>query len=138
MRISFVHSAFAIFVKKRLFAFIVVMGTVVTGIFIWFSSNHNHNNDSTIPVAVAVLFALTFSIVTELQLKKILFATTVGVIIALIIKIIIDLQFDPTSHNLFPFEILIDLIIISIASLIGAAIGFIFRRVRKQKFLDNK
>jgi hypothetical protein len=137
MRISFVLSAFAFFVKKRLFAFIVVMATVVTGIFIWFSSNHNHNNDSTIPVALSVLVALTFSIVTELQLRKILFATTIGVIIALVIKIIIDLQFEPTSHNLFPFEILIDLIIISIASLVGAGIGFLYRRFRKQKFFDN-
>ena len=124
--------------KTRLFAFIVLITVVVTGIFIWFSSYHNHNNDFTIPFVLSVLFALTFTILTELQIKKIVFATTIGVIIALIIKIIIDWQFDPTSHNLFPFEILIDLIIISIASLIGAAIGFIYRKFRKRKFFDNR
>src|SRR5204862_2260084 len=124
--------------KKRFFAFIVLITVVVTGIFIWFSSNHNHNNDFTIPFVLSVLFALTFTILTELQIKKIVFATTTGVITALIIKIIIDWQFDPTSHNLFPFEIVIDLLVISIASLIGAAIGFIYRKFRKRKFFDNR
>jgi predicted neutral ceramidase superfamily lipid hydrolase len=124
--------------KKRLFAFIVQMTIVVTGIFIWFSSNHNRDNDPAIPSALAVLFALTFSILTELQLRIILFATTIGVEVALVIKIIIDWRFDPTSHNLFPLEVLIDLIIILIASLIGVAIGFIYRKFRKRKFFDNK
>jgi len=124
--------------KARLFAFVVLITVVVTGIFIWFSSSHNHNNDFTIPFVLSVLFALAFSILTELQIKKIVFATIIGVITALIIKIIIDLQFDPTSHNMFPFEIIIDLIIISIASLIGGVIGFIYRRFRKRKFSNNR
>ena len=116
----------------KIFAFIVLITVVVTGIFIWFSSDHNHNNDSTIPFVLSVSFALAFSILTELQLRKIVLATIIGVIIALIIKIIIDWQFDPTSHNLFPFEIMIDLFIILIASLIGTAIGFIYRKFRKR------
>jgi len=61
-----------------------------------------------------------------------------GIVTALVIKIIIDWQFDPTSHNLFPFEIIIDFVVISIASLIGAAIGFIYRKFRKSKFFDNR
>jgi len=124
--------------KTRSVAFIVLISVVVTGIFVWFSSNHNHNNDFTIPLVLSVLFALAFSILTELQLRKIVFATTIGVVTALIIKITIDSQFDPTSHNLFPFEIMIDFVLISIASLIGVAIGFIYRKFRKSKFFDNR
>ena len=124
--------------KTRLFAFIVLITVIMTGIFLWFFSDHNQNNDFTIPFVLSVLFTLSFSILTELQIKNIVFATTIGVIIALIIKIIIDTQFDPTSHNLFPFEILIDLIFILIASLIGAGIGFIYRRFRKRNLMDNK
>src|SRR5678810_539294 len=104
--------------KTKLFAFIVLITIVVTGICIWFSSDHNHNNDFTIPFFLTVLFVPVFSILTALQIDKIVSATIIGVIIALIIKIIIDWQFDPTSHNLFPFEIVIDIIAISIASLI--------------------
>jgi hypothetical protein len=114
------------------------MTVIVTGTFVWFSSNHNPQNDVAIPFVLAVLFGLTLSILTELQIKKILFATTIGVVIALVIKIIIDWQFDPTSHNLFPFEILIDLVIVSIASLIGGAIGFIYRKFIKPRFSGNK
>lgn len=122
----------------RQFAFIVLISIVGTGIFIWFTSDHNHNNDFTIPFALAILFALAFSILTELQKRKIVIATTIGVMIALIIKIKIDWQFDPTSHNLFPFEIIIDSIVISIASLIGAALGYIYRKYIKKKFFDAR
>ena len=124
--------------KTRPFPFIVLITVVVTGIFIWISSYYNHNIDFTIPFVLSVLFAFAFSILTELQLRKIMLATTIGVIIALVTKIIIDWQLDPTSHNLFPFEIMIDLFVISIASLIGATIGLVYRRLRKRKLSDNK
>ena len=124
--------------KTRLFAFIVLITVIMTGIFLWFSSYHNQSNDFTIPFVLSLLFPLAFSILTELKIKRIVFATIIGVIIALIIKIIIDLRFDPTSHNLFPFEIMIDLFIISIASLVGAAIGFIYRKFRRRKFFERK
>ena len=77
--------------KKRLFIIIALVTVAVTGIFIWFSSIHNHNNDFAIPFVLSVLSTLSFSILTELQIKRIVFATIIGVIIALIIKIIIDL-----------------------------------------------
>jgi len=123
--------------KKRPLLFIVLITVVVTGIFIWFSSNHNSNGDLTISFVLSGLFALAFSILTGLQLRKIVLATMIGAIMALIIKIIIDWQFDPTSHNLLPFEILIDLVIISIASLIGTGIGLVYRKVRKRKKTDS-
>jgi len=126
------------FMKTKLFAFIVFITIVATGICIWISTDHSHNNDFTIPFALTVLFVPVFTILTELQIDKIAAATIIGVIIALIIKIIIDWQFDPTSHNLFPFEIVIDLFAISIASLIGAAIGFIYRKFIKGRFSNNK
>src|SRR5204863_7853491 len=96
--------------KKRFFAFIVLITVVVTGVFIWFSSDHNHNNDFTIPFILSILFVIVYSIFTAFQINKIVSATIIGVIVALIIKIKIDWQYDPTSHNLFPFEIIIDFI----------------------------
>jgi len=123
--------------RKSLFAVAVLIAIAVTGMFIWLSTDYNHNNDMTIPFALSVLFALTLSILTELQTKKILFATIIGVLILIIIKIIIDWQSDPTSHNLFPFEILIDLIVISATSLIGVAMGLIYRGLRRRKSNKN-
>jgi len=119
--------------KIKSFAFIVLITVVLTGLFIWFSSNHNHNDDFIIPFILSVLFALAFHLLTELQKRKIVLATAIGVTLALIVKIIIDWQFDPTSHNLFPFEIVMDFTIVSIASLIGVGFGYIFRRLRRRK-----
>ena len=120
--------------KIKSLAFIVLITFVITGLFIWFSSNHNHNNnDFTISFLLSVLFALAFSILTELQKRKIVLATAIGVTLALIVKIIIVWQFDPTSHNLFPFEILMDFTGVSIASLIGVLFGYIYRRFRSRK-----
>lgn len=124
--------------KKGSFAFMVLVTVVVTGMFIWFSSNHNHNKDFTIPLVLSILFAVAFSILSGFQINRIAQATTIGVIAALIIKIVIDLQFDRTSHNLFPFEIIIDLILVSIASLIGVVIGAVYRRFIKGKFIDRR
>src|SRR6478609_5021079 len=124
--------------KTKPFAFIVLITIVVTGVCIWFSSDHNHNNDFTIPFFLTVLFVPAFSILNALQIGKIAGATIIGVVSSLIIKIIIDWQFDPTSHNLFPFEIIIELLFISIASLIGAAIGFIYRKFIKGKLFDKR
>jgi hypothetical protein len=79
-----------------------------------------------------------YCIFTAFQIGKIVSATIIGVILALIIKIKNDWRFDPTSHNLFPFEIVIDLFAISIATMIGAAIGSVYRKFRKRKIFDNR
>jgi hypothetical protein len=123
--------------KKPGGVIIVLATAVATGAFLWFFSNHNHNNDFTIPVSLAILSVLAFSILTELELTRIAFTVIIGVMIALIIKIIIDWQFDPSSHSLFPFEIVIDSFIILVASLIGVAIGLVYRKFIKRKFFDK-
>jgi ABC-type Na+ efflux pump permease subunit len=61
----------------------------------------------------------------------ILLTVTIGYVIALIVKIGFDLQVDPTSHNLFPFEVLISGFVAFVAALLGAAIGMIYKRFRK-------
>lgn len=119
--------------KKSLFLVIALVTAIVTGIFIWFSLSHNHNNDFTIPFFLAVFLAFGFSILTQLELSKVVLATTIGETVALMIEIIIDVRSDPSSHNLFPFEVVIDLIVISFASLIGAGIGFIYRKLKRRK-----
>jgi hypothetical protein len=52
--------------------------------------------------------------------------TTLGFVIAIMIKVIWDVIQDPTSHNLFPFEILIISVYSFPASLLGARIAGYF------------
>ncbi|HSB92320.1 MAG TPA: hypothetical protein VLC28_04345, partial [Flavitalea sp.] len=75
------------------FAGIVFITMVLTGLFTWFSSNHNHNNDLAIPLLLSVLFALAFDILTDFGIGKIVFATAMGITLALVVKILIDWQF---------------------------------------------
>jgi hypothetical protein len=117
--------------KTKLVIWLVFIAILVAGLPMWFTSNHNHINDLSILLPVALLLAIVFSVLTKLQLKTICFVTVIGVIVSIIIKIIIDTNIDPTSHNLFPFEILIDGFFVLLASLIGAAIGIVIRLLIK-------
>ena len=119
--------------KLKLFILLVTIATIVVGMFTWFSSNHEHNNDFTLPFILSMLLALVFSITTRFEILKIIFATTMGVLLSIIIKIIIDWHYDPTSHNLFPFEIIIDAFWIFIPSVIGVLPAVLFRWITKKR-----
>jgi hypothetical protein len=88
---------------------------------------HNHSNDITFPFLVCCLLALLFCVLSNLANETIFKSITLGYVLAIIIKILIDFQFDPTSHNLFPFEIIISSVIGFVAALIGVALGMGFK-----------
>jgi hypothetical protein len=90
-----------------------------------------------IPCGLAVLYALAFTILTQVEQKKIVWATTIGAMIAIVINFFIDWHFDPTSHNLLPFEFILDVVVVLFASIIGVAIGSIYRWFRKRRLSDN-
>jgi hypothetical protein len=119
--------------KPKPFVLLLITATIVVGMFTWFSSNHEHNNDFTLPGILTMLLALVFSIATRLEILKIIFATTGGVLLSLIIKIIIDGYYDPTSHNLWPFEIIIVGFLILVACVVGVLPGVLFRLLKKRK-----
>ena len=45
---------------------------------------------------------------------------TFGVVLGMLSRIVVDILFDPTSHNLFPFELMIGLVIVLPACFFGA------------------
>jgi ammonia channel protein AmtB len=119
--------------KIKLFISLIIIAAIVVGMFTWFSSNHEHDNDFTLLFSLSILLALLFTITTRLEIVRIIFATTIGVLLSIIIKIIIDWHYNPTSHNLFPFEIIIDAFLIFIVTLIGALAGALFRWIIKKR-----
>src|SRR5438045_2642527 len=119
--------------KQKLFILLVTIATMVIGMFTWFSSNHEHNNDFTLPLILTLLLAFAFSILTRFKISKIIFATTIGVLLSIIIKINIDWHYDPTPHNLFPFEILIDASLIFTTAVIGVITAILFRWIIKKR-----
>lgn len=55
-----------------------------------------------------------------------------GGLLAVILRVIVEVVADPTSHNLWPFEIVIAGILTGPTSLLGAFIGSLIRRRIKQ------
>ena len=115
--------------KTRAFG-LFLLAILASGLPMWFNSNHEHENDATLTLAIPLLLTLLSRITTKLRSRTICFAVAAGAWIAMVIKIFIDLHYNPTSHNLFPFEVVIDGILISLAALAGIAIGTIIERLR--------
>lgn len=118
--------------KKRAFGLFVV-AVLAEGLPVWFNANHNHANDATLTLAIPLVLALVCRITTKLSSRTICFAIVAGASAALIIKIFIDWHFDPTSHNLLPFEIIINGILITCALLAGLALGSIVQWLRARR-----
>ena len=55
-------------------------------------------------------------------------AMAVGAVCAFMIRVEIDIAHDRTSHNLLPFELLLDFVSVLAFSLVGALIGYNVRR----------
>jgi len=123
--------------KARLFTLLILISGIVVGVCMWLSSYPEVVRMFTLTFYVTILLTLTFSITTKLELIKIIFATMIGSMLAIIIAIMIDGFFDPTSHNLLPFEIAIDVYWLLIACLIGVLGGALFRWIKKRKQLRD-
>lgn len=119
-------------IKQKLFIWLLLISILAAGLPIWFTSYTNYMNKGEIgfSLLLTILLAVIFTLRTKLQIHTIYFAITLGFIIAIFIKVTIDGQTDPTSHNLLPFEILIDGCSAFGASLIGIAIGSAFQKYK--------
>jgi hypothetical protein len=60
------------------------------------------------------------------------FAIEAGFLFAVIARIIVDTSRDPTSHNLFPIEILFALVLTAPLAFVGAYLGLLVRRFVKR------
>jgi hypothetical protein len=110
-----------------------IVAVLAVGLPIWFNANHNHDNDATLTLATPFILAIVYKMATKLSLRFICVAIVTGALMALIIKMFIDWHFDPTSHNLFPFEIVINGILISFVVLIGISVGGVIQWLRARR-----
>ncbi len=85
--------------------------------FFYHPSNYN------LLIAASLLLPFAFCLFTNLKIWKATFVTTFAGMIGTIIKIIVDIHKDPTSHNLLPIEIIINTLLIFTISFASAALG---------------
>lgn len=117
--------------KKYSFVVLVVIALLGSGYFWWQPSSQQANlHDVTLPWGCV---AFLTGVVGVLVLKRpILFsswAAALGFILAVMARVIYDTRIDPTSHNLFPFEIIIAFFISFTTSLLGGFAGWSLAKI---------
>lgn len=120
-------------VKKINIKWLLLISVLTAGIPIWFTSYHTFTNTKIIRVSaiLTLLLSLFVTLITKDQYKKIFYTIVAGFIIATFIKIIIDSIPDPSTHNLWPFEIIYYTMMAFLAALIGVGVGFVIKRFFK-------
>jgi hypothetical protein len=120
---------FGYLMKEKLVIWLTLILLLFVSLEVFIISDNNPVS-SRFPFFATMLIAFFFSLKTTLEEEKICFVTTVIGIAALIVKIIIEKGKNPSSHNLFPFEILIDAPIVFVTSLIGSKTEAALRSVK--------
>lgn len=114
--------------KNRQSILIIGLGLFVAGIFHWtipYSDMNMFSRPFILKWSIsAILIAATGVSVFSKTILKASLLTTFGFISAVMLRVIYDTTFiDSTSHNLWPFEVIIALMIVFPASLIGALLS---------------
>lgn len=106
----------------------ILIGLVVGAISYWFQP-YNQTEIAGISIwlimgAGSFIGALVYSFLLESKAHKIALPLTIGVLIAILSRILYDtILWDPTSHNLAPFEFIFAIIACFPSALVGAFIG---------------
>ncbi len=101
------------------FAFIII---ILSSLETW-CCIYLHTSQLIMLSVSTILLPFLFCLRTNLKIWKASFVTTIVGILGTLAILIIDIHNDPTSHNLFPFEIVINTLFIFTISFASAALG---------------
>lgn len=110
------------FNEKRLF----LLATLAAGLPIWFLSYHTYTKGMFTIISEVLVFLLAAYAAFQIKDRnKIIFFTVAGgFILAVVLKIIIDILINPTDHNLWPFELILYMMAAFIFSGVGVGLGW--------------
>ena len=118
--------------KTKTTILIIVMGMIAGACSNWFN---DYNQSTAFGISIRLLLAIVSflasfaaSLLFNERVTKITLLISAGVIMALAGRILFDLFIDSTSHNLFPFEMMIALSISVPCAFIGSLLASIFKR----------
>lgn len=110
---------------------IILSALVIAGLPVWFISYHAYTSSMASTVSLVCIFLLSVFFRAWLKNKtgELFLCITGGYLLSVAGKIVIDCIADPTNHNLWPLELVIDGVIISIVAITGILIGNIVKRL---------
>lgn len=104
-------------------------------VYVWLDPRVYKNGDGLVPwVAVCALGGLLAALLSPAKKRIVLGSVLVGAVGLNLARIVIDTTADPTSHNLFPFE----LGFTCISTAAGAFAGIVLGRLGKRLWLGPK
>lgn len=118
--------------KRKTTILIIVAGILAGAISSWFNE---YNQLTVFGISIRLLLAITSFVASFLMSlfcsesnAKIALLISAGVLMALAGRIIFDLYIDSTSHNLFPFEMLISLVVSFPCSYVGSFLASLYKK----------
>ena len=115
--------------QKKSTQLFFIISLVLTGVFLWITP-YFPLLKSWKAIAIFVLsLALLFTVFSKETNKMIIPAVFCGYMGAYIIQVIIDIISDPTSHNLWPIEIILLTWTVLPSALIGYGLGFVVKKL---------
>ena len=118
---------------------IILIGIIDGVLSYWFNTSDNESRVLGIPSFIFVLMlmgsgAFLGSLILTLILNekpwKIALLITAGVIIGIMCRIVFDVVNDLSTHNLFPIEIIMALVIIVPSAFIGSYLSQLFKNIK--------
>jgi peptidoglycan/LPS O-acetylase OafA/YrhL len=110
------------FNEKKLF----LLALLAAGLPIWFVSYHMYTKGMLTIISEVLVFLLATYASFQIKDKNkiIFFIVAGGFILAIILKIVIDILINPTDHNLWPFELILYMMAAFIFSGVGVGLGW--------------
>lgn len=115
---------------------IIVVG-IIAGVFSYWFNGYNQLTAFGINIylllaILSFIGAFMLSLIIHWRVATIALLLSFGVILAISGRVIFDLLRDPTSHNLFPFEMLISLAVSFPCSFVGSFLASLYKKKKNR------
>ena len=117
-------------VNKMLVGILFAEATICFLVWRSFEKTQIDQNTATAWCAIALVAGLLVRVFSDTKLWIGFVGVIAAAIAANMLNITVDVSRDPTSHNLFPFELVITTVIAAFGGIVGLGFGSLFRPKR--------
>jgi hypothetical protein len=128
-------------VKNKIVKLIILVGIMVGGLSYWFNP---YDELSLLGISIyklmgagAFLGSLSLTLILNKRPWEIAILITTGIMISIMCRIIFDGINDPSTHNLFPFEIIAALFISVPSAFIGSYLSVLLKFLKSKMTIIN-
>ena len=123
--------------NPKLLILFIIVATLIPGWEIWSTENYILYNEVALLSATALFLAFAFRVLTTLTFSGVWFSSLTGVFIAIIIKLILNIQVETAVNSFTTKDLLIELIACIFTTFLGCTLGSIIK-LYQEKHLKYK